>query len=99
MGWFSRKFGSQAKVAYYTWHSGSSEHVCGKCRELDGTCWLPEKDFHGPPLHEGCTCPGGCACRQLVVALDEAWGPGNAEWIRKRGGLVTGAQMNKFLAS
>jgi hypothetical protein len=99
MGWLSRKFGKQANVAYYTWHAGAWEQTCGRCRELDGTCWLPEKDFRGPPLGDGCTCPGGCRCRQLSVALDEAWGPGNAEWIRKRGGLVSGAQMNKFLSS
>ena len=99
MGWFRRKFGGQAPVAYSTWHAGSREDLCGRCRELDGTCWLPDrKDFKGPPLKGGCSCPGGCTCRVLVVRMDEAWGPGNAEWIGKRGGLVTGEQMEKFLS-
>ena len=99
MSWFSRKFGKEASVAYYTWHAGSAAERCGKARELDGTCWVPEKDFKGPPLKDGCTMPGGCTCRALAVRVDEAWGPGNAAWIRKRNGLVTGAQMDKFLSS
>jgi hypothetical protein len=99
MSWFSRKFGKEASVAYYTWHAGAAAERCGKARELDGTCWVPGKDFKGPPLKDGCTLPGGCTCRALAVRTDEAWGPGNAAWIAKRGGLVTGAQMDKFLSS
>ena len=99
MGWFSSRLPGRKKVAYYTWHLGGGEHACARCRELDGTCWLPEHpEMKGPPRREGCTCPGGCSCRALEVYLDEAWGPGNAEWIRKRGGLVSGAQMQKFLS-
>ncbi|MGQ0553028.1 MAG: hypothetical protein ACT4PU_07395 [Planctomycetota bacterium] len=100
MGWFSRKFGKEASVAYYTWHVGPASGACAACRERDGQCWLPERtDVVAPPLKTGCTCPGGCKCRALVVATDEAWGPGNAEWIKKRGGFVTAAQMSKFLSS
>ena len=100
MGLLDRLFGKGAAVAYYTWHTGSSVDVCDGCRELDGTCWLPErKDFKGPPLKSDCSCAGGCSCRVLSVRADEAWGPGNAEWIRKRGGVVSGEQMDRFLSS
>jgi len=99
MGWFRNKLPGK-QVAYFTWHVGGGEHACARCRDLDGTCWLPERhDFKPPPLRDPCTCPGGCTCRALQVFMDEAWGPGNSEWIRKRGGLVTGAQMQKFLSS
>ncbi|MBM3984935.1 MAG: hypothetical protein FJ296_04475 [Planctomycetes bacterium] len=97
MGWFGRKLG-QKQVAYFQWHLGGGEHACAACRERDGMAWLPErKDVKGPPLREACTCAGGCKCRALEVYADEAWGPGNADWIRKRGGLVTGAQFEKFI--
>jgi len=100
MGWLSRTFGKQARVAYYTWHCGAREDLCATCKGLDGTCWLPEKsEFKAPPMTSGCSCAGGCTCRALEVKLDEAWGPGNAEWIKKRGGVVSGAQMQKFLSS
>ncbi len=99
MSLFSRLFGKQAAVAYKTWHTGSGAATCQACKDLDGTCWLPGNSFKGPPLREGCSCPGGCTCRVLVVRQDEAWGPGNAEWIEKRGGLVSGEQMDKFLSS
>jgi len=99
MSWFSRKFGKEASVAYYTWHAGSAAERCGKARELDGTCWVPEKDFKGPPLKDGCTMPGGCTCRALAVRVDEAWGPGNAAWIRKRNGLDRRADGQVFLSS
>lgn len=99
MVWFSWPFGKKKAVAYYTWHLGGGAKACEKCRDLDGTCWLPSYDFDGPPLKKDCLCPGGCTCRVLVVRMDEAWGPGNAEWIGKRGGLVTGAQMDKFLSN
>jgi hypothetical protein len=99
MGWLGRRFGRKAAVAYRTWHVGPRADACPRCRELDGTCWLPERsDMRGPPLREGCACRGGCSCRVLEVRMDEAWGPGNAEWIRKRGGLVSGPQMQRFLA-
>ncbi len=99
MGLLDKLLGRGEPVAYQTWHVGSSPQVCAACRKLDGTSWVAEADFKGPPLRDGCTCPGGCACRVLVVRADEAWGPGNAEWIRKRGGVVTGEQMEKFLSS
>ena len=100
MGWLSRTFGQESRVAYYTWHCGTREDLCSACKALDGTCWLPEKsEFKPPPMRSGCGCPGGCTCRALEVLLDEAWGPGNAEWIGKRGGVVSGAQMQKFLSS
>lgn len=99
MGLFSKLFARGPAAAYFTWHVGPSPAVCDRCRDLDGTSWVPEADFKGPPLREGCTCPGGCSCRQLTVKMDEAWGAGNAEWIRKRGGVVTGAQMEKFFSS
>jgi hypothetical protein len=99
VGWLGRRFGRKAAVAYTTWHVGARADACGRCRELDGTSWVPDHSgMRGPPLREGCTCLGGCTCRTLVVRMDEAWGPGNSEWIRKRGGLVTGAQLDKFLA-
>ena len=99
MGWFRRKLGGKAAVAYSTWHLGGGERACEACRKLDGTCWLPSHGFKGPPLTGECLCPGGCTCRVLVVRKDEAWGPGNAEWIGKRGGLVSGEQMDKFLSN
>ncbi len=100
MGLFDRFFKGKAAVAYYTWHVGPREDLCATCKAHDGACWVPEKgDAPRPPLKTGCLCPGGCTCRALQVMLDEAWGPGNAEWIRKRGGYVTGAQMAKFTAS
>jgi hypothetical protein len=100
MSLLSRLFQKGAPVAYHTWHVGSDPDACTACRDLDGTCWLPErKDFKGPPLRSGCTCTGGCSCRILSVRMDEAWGPGNAEWIRKRGGVVSGEQMKRFLSS
>ena len=98
MGLFSKM--GKKPVAYFQWHLGGGEHACAACREKDGMAvrekdgmaWLPErKDVKGPPLRESCT------CRTLEVYTDEAWGPGNAEWIKKRGGLVTGAQFNKFI--
>jgi hypothetical protein len=99
MGWFNRRFGRKAALAYLTWHVGARTDACGPCRELDGTSWLPEHaSMRGPPLRVGCSCLGGCTCRALAVRMDEAWGPGNGVWIRKRGGLVCGAQMEKFLA-
>ena len=102
MGFLGKWFGKAAPAAYLTWHTGhagGAPGTCAACRELDGTCWLPDADFKGPPLRSGCTCPGGCTCRALVVRTDEAWGPGNAAWIGKRGGVVSGAQMQKFLSS
>ena len=99
MGFLSRWFGKPASAAYYTWHTGSAPGTCDRCRERDGTCWIPDADFKAPPLRSGCGCPGGCTCRALPVRVDEAWGPGNAAWIGKRGGVVSGAQMDKFLSS
>lgn len=99
MVWFRWPFGRKASTAYFTWHLGGGAKACEACRELDGTCWLPGNDFTGPPLKAGCLCPGGCTCRALVVRMDEAWGAGNAGWIEKRGGLVTGEQMDKFLSN
>lgn len=98
MGFLSKFFRRSPGVAYYTWHAGRGEDLCSACKDKDGACWIPEYDFAGPPLADGCTCPGGCTCTTLDVRVDEAWGPGNAEWILKRGGLVTGDQMDKFLS-
>jgi hypothetical protein len=99
MAWFSWPFGKKTAAAYITWHLGGGSKACEACRKLDGTSWVPGHAFKGPPLKAECLCPGGCTCRELVVRMDEAWGPGNAEWITKRGGLVTGAQMDKFLSN
>lgn len=97
MGLFGKLFGKHDDVAYWTWHSGSGEDVCKKCKDLDGTCWVPGADFSPPPLKD-CTRPGGCNARALVVKMDEAWGPGDAEFIKKKGGVATGKQMDRFHA-
>lgn len=103
MGLLGKLFGQDKPVAYWTWHASKASETCKTCRDLDGACWTPayvkESRYRGPPLEEGCACPGGCTCRALAVYLDEAWGPGNAKWIDARGGRVSGAQMQKFLGS
>jgi len=103
MGLLTKLFGKDKPVAYSTWHASRSADTCRTCRDLDGACWTPAYEdggtFEGPPLREGCTCPGGCSCRRLTVYMDEAWGPGNAKWIEGRGGYVSGEQMERFLGS
>ena len=96
--WLSRKFGKRPTWLLHL-HAGTWGQTAASAASSTAPAGCRKKEFRGPPLKEGCTCPGGCRCRQLTVANDEAWGPGNAEWIKKRGGLVTGAQMNKFLSS
>ena len=98
MDWLNRLLGRKPNVAHFTWHSSRGEHTCARCRDLDGTAWVPEADFKAPPLKTDCTCPGGCSCRAIPTGLDEAWGEGNAEFIRKKGGVVTGARMEKFFS-
>ena len=83
-------------IAYMMWSCLCDNDSCDKCKELDGTCWIPGlANINEPPL-SSCSSREGCRCMGVSVSNAESGANDVAAFIRVSGGKVTSKQLTEY---